>query len=277
MENATTAPSSGLVESPTRNRERFSPAEVEQFQRQGFFIARGLARGDLVSRMLAATLAGLAGEIPPIEYEADLNYPGAPSSLDACGGRTVRRLKRAHSRHPVFTEWLSDPPLVERMRQLLGPEVVVPLAHHNCVMTKQPIYSSDTGWHQDIRYWSFSRPDLVSAWLALGEETIENGCLRLVPGTHRMQFDRSRFDDALFLRTDVPENAALLQSEVTAELDAGDVLFFHCRAFHAATRNFGSKPKYSVVFTFRPLDNPPVAGSRSASFPEILLSREAAR
>jgi phytanoyl-CoA hydroxylase len=138
-------------------------------------------------------------------------------------------------------------------------------------MTKQPRHSSETGWHQDIRYWSFERPELVSVWLALGREHPENGCLQLVPGTHRQSFDRSRFDDDLFLRGDLPENQALTAGAVNAELDPGDVLFFHCRTFHAAGRNQTDEPKYSLVFTFRPLDNCPLPGSRSASLPELLI------
>ncbi len=147
----------------------------------------------------------------------------------------------------------------------------MPLAHHNCVMTKQPRYSSETGWHQDIRYWAFERPELVSVWLALGRETPENGCLYVIPGTHTLPISRDRLDDALFLRPDLPENATLIAQKVPVELEPGDVLFFHCRTFHAAGRNRTEQTKYSVVFTFRPADNPPRPETRSASMPELLL------
>ncbi|NNJ26974.1 hypothetical protein LzC2_30710 [Planctomycetes bacterium LzC2] len=101
----------------------------------------------------------------------------------------MRRLKNAFARGPVFTRLLTSEPVRTRLGQLIAPgetnpEVIVPLAHHNCVMTKQPRFSSDTGWHQDVRYWSFARPDLVNLWIALGDETPENGCLRVIPGTH---------------------------------------------------------------------------------------------
>ncbi len=46
------------------------------------------------------------------------------------------------------------------------------------------------GWHRDIRYWSFEREDLVSVWMAIGEETIDNGALWFVPGSHAMAFGR---------------------------------------------------------------------------------------
>jgi len=252
---------------------RFSPAELAQFDRDGFVIVRGLVDSEMRRQMFECTRVALADSIGPAEYEADLQYPGAPNSRDVAGGDTIRRLKEAHGRHPVFTQFVSRQALVARLEQLLGPGVVMPLAHHNCVMTKQPRFSSETHWHQDIRYWSFERPELVSLWLALGPETPENGCLYLIPGTHKLAFDRERFDEALFLRPGLPENAALVSQKVSASLEPGDVLFFHCRTFHAAGRNETGQTKFSVVFTFRPADNRPKPGSRSASMPELLLPR----
>lgn len=249
----------------------FSAQEVEQFQQYGFAIAHGLAGEALRRRMSDVTQEGLLRHIEPIEYEVDLHYPGAPESSQAPGGRTVRRLKQAHGRDYVFTQWIQHPAIVGRLRQLLGPHLVCPLAHHNCIMTKEPRFSSDTGWHQDIRYWSYTRPELVSVWLALGPERQENGCLQLIPGSHRVPYSRTAFDDALFFRTDLEENQPILADRVLAELDPGDVLFFHCRTLHAATRNFSGETKYSVVFTYRALDNPPLPGSRSAASPELLL------
>lgn len=251
--------------------EGFRAAELEAFRRCGFAVVRRLADPAMCEEMLARAEEDLRREVPPIEYEADVGYPGAPASRDAEGGRTVRRLKQAHARGFVFTRWLSDPRLGRYLRQLLGDEVFVPLAHHNCIMTKQPRYSSETGWHQDIRYWSFERPELVSVWLALGTETDENGCLWLIPGTHAMSFERHRLDEALFLRPDLPENRELIERRVAAPLEAGDVLFFHCRTFHGAGRNTTSATKYSVVFTARPADNRPIPGTRSASLPELKL------
>lgn len=251
---------------------RFTPDELDRFWQGGYFVVRNLATPEDIAQMRQITETGVRDRIEPLEYEAELSYPGAPVSKDAEGGHTIRRLKQAHSRGFLFTEWMLRSPVMNRLQQLMGPRVVCPLAHHNCIMTKQPKYSSETGWHQDIRYWSFQRPELINAWIALGSERPENGCLQVIPGSHRLVLDRSRLDDALFFRSDLPENQILINSKEFVSLNPGDVLFFHCRTLHAASRNTTNETKYSAVFTFRAADNPPVAGTRSAALPELLLT-----
>ncbi|MGH8865242.1 MAG: phytanoyl-CoA dioxygenase family protein [Burkholderiales bacterium] len=249
----------------------FSAQQIAAFDRNGFVIVNNIAAHELCERMKALAMRHLGEEIGPLEYEAQLKYPGSPASLGARGGRTVRRLLQAFSRDDLFREWAVAPEIVGRMRQLLGPRVVLSQSHHNCVMTKNPAFSSATFWHQDIRYWSFEEPELISAWLALGQEHEENGCLLLVPGSHRIEFRREQFDDALFLREDLEENRRILRGRVTAELDAGDVLFFHCRLLHAAGRNRTGLTKFAAVFTYHDPGNRPLPGTRSASLPEIPL------
>ena len=223
---------------------RFTAAELEQFQQDGFAVVRGIADASICRQMLEVTRAHVERLVAPIEFEADLNYPGSPAGFDAPGGSTVRRLMQAHSRDFVFTRWLTHPGLLSRLAQLLGDDVYCPLSHHNCVMTKHPEFSSETGWHQDIRYWSFQQPELITAWLALGREFSDKGCLRVVPGSHRENLDRGRFDEETFFRTDLPENQALLERAESVELEAGDVLFFHCRTLHGASRNLTDETKY---------------------------------
>ena len=143
--------------------------------------------------------------------------------------------------------------------------------HHNCVMTKCPGFSSATLWHQDIRYWSFDEPALVSAWFALGDETRTNGALRVIPGSHNLNLDRGRFDRDLFLRPNLKANRALIHQSQVVELNAGDILLFHCRLFHAAGKNNTALTKLSPVFTYHAVSNKPIPGTRSARLPSIPL------
>jgi phytanoyl-CoA hydroxylase len=221
--------------------------------------------------MLQVVQRHLRAAIPPIEYEAEVGYPGAPASLDAPGGKTARRLRNAWRRDPSFQQWASDPRLLAMMAQLLGEEVCLSLAHHNCVMTKHPDFGSATGWHRDIRYWSFTRPDLISVWLALGPENTRNGGLQFIPGSHRTPIAAHQLDALDFLRPDVAENQALFAQGIAPQLQAGDVVFFHSGLFHAAGRNASAAVKASVVFAYRGESNLPIAGSKSAAAGDVDL------
>ena len=142
--------------------------------------------------------------------------------------------------------------------------------HHNCVMTKHPGFSSETAWQQDIRYWSFDAPELVSVWIALGPEREENGALRVIPGSHRLHLDRGPLRPSPgSLRPELDENRALIDTSTLVELEAGDVLFFHCRLFHAAGKNRSGEVKLSAVFTYHTADNRPIPGTRSDRYPSV--------
>ncbi len=248
----------------------FSRTEVQHFERDGFIVVPGLAETSLCERMRRLTEASLSPPMAPLEFEADVRYPGGPDSRSAAGGDTPRRLLHAYTRDAVFRDWALGPALTGRVAQLLGtPHIALSQNHHNCIMTKHPGFSSATHWHQDIRYWSFDRPELVSVWLALGRETPNNGCLRIIAGSHRLDIDRGRLDAELFLREDLEENQPLIAGAGDVELAPGDVLFFSARVFHYAGQNHSRSPKLSLVFTYRAADNQPIPDTRSARFPDI--------
>jgi phytanoyl-CoA hydroxylase len=247
--------------------------ETRTFERDGYLIARGLCPEALRESVLALTQQHLSPLLGPVEFEADTGYPGAPEARSADGGDTPRRLLNAYTRGEAFRRWAAGPEVSDQLRSLFGrDDVLLSQCHHNCVMTKHPGYSSATLWHQDIRYWSFDRPELISVWLALGKETVSNGALKVIPGSHLLELDRGRLDGALFLRTDIEENRALIRNAVTVELQPGDALFFHCRVFHAAGMNLSEEIKHSAVFTYHDSDNEPIPGTRSAQLPGIPLS-----
>ena len=248
----------------------FNTDQIHQFHQQGFIVAPALATTDECQEMRKLILDSLDPPLAPAEFETDVQYPGSPADRLSPGGNTPRRLLHAYTRDHVFRQWAKSTKLTSRVRQLLDSEQIeLSQNHHNCVMTKNPGYSSATLWHQDIRYWLFDQPQLVSVWLALGKEYDQNGGMQLIPGSHRHELDRGFYDAAYFLRTDLPENQALIASAQSANLNPGDVLFFHCKTLHAAGQNQTDEVKLSVVFTYHASDNQPIAGSRSAAFPDI--------
>jgi len=249
-----------------------SADELTAFHRDGYLVRHGLADDATCEAIGTMAQQHLEVNLAPIEYEVDVQYPGSPKSKDAPGGETCRRLLHAYSRGDVIRDWAVSAGVEQTLQALLdAPEIVLSQCHHNCIMTKQPGFSSATLWHQDNRYWSFDERNLVSVWLAVGDETKQNGCLRVIPGTHRMDFEPGRFDASLFLRPDRPANKALIAQSKAVPLRKGDVLFFHSKLFHAAGRNLSQVTKFSLVFTYHGASNHPIEETRSARFPGISL------
>ena len=242
------------------------------FDEQGYVVVPRFAESAITQRLRLIAEEHLATELAPMEYEVDVQYPGAPADAEALGANTARRLLQACSRHSAFRDWATSDAVKQILAKLLGGDALeLSQCHHNCVMTKQPGFSSATLWHQDNRYWSFDEQNLVSLWLALTDEHRRNGCLRVIPGSHRLTLDPGRFDAALFLRPDLPENKQLLKQAIQVPLQAGDVLFFHSKLFHAAGRNQTDATKLSLVFTYHAAANRPIDATRSARFPGIAL------
>jgi phytanoyl-CoA hydroxylase len=247
------------------------PSELLQLRDRGFVVLPKFASAGDLKQLNETARTQLAERVQPVELEADLQYPGAPLSRSAAGGETVRRLLDAYGRSSVFAGWGTSPAMRAWMEDYFGERVRVSRVHHNCVMTKHPRYGSLTNWHRDIRYWSFEREDLVSVWLALGAETIDNGALWFVPGSHRMQFGAERFDEAKFFRADRADNTELLRAAESPPLAPGDAVFFHCNILHSAGRNSSAAVKFSLVYTYHGCSNAPKPGTRSASKSEVDL------
>ena len=247
----------------------FTLKELQDFDRDGFIIVRQLAQAELIHRINQLTDNLLQNPIQPIEYESELGYPGAPELIDEIGSKIPRRFLNAFCRGQSLYDWATHPDVLSRLHQLIGESITLSLAHHNSIMTKHPDFSSDTGWHRDIRYLSFNSSDLITVFLALTPSNTENGGLRFLPRSHKDIIQDHQLDNKSFLKTDLPENQALLDREVTIDLDPGDVIFFHSLTFHGAPRNRTKQERRSLLFTYHDTQNLPMPGTRSASMPEL--------
>ena len=250
---------------------RSSAGQRARLREEGYVVVPEFIQSDELVRLNLAARQQLAARSPPLELEADLQYPGAPQSRSVTGGDTVRRLLDAYARETDFAHLATSERVSRWMESYFGERAVMSRAHHNCLMTKHPLYGSLTGWHRDVRYWSFEREDLVSVWFALGEESVDNGALWFVPGSNVMLFGAGRYESAKFFRADLAENAALIATATSPRLEPGDAVMFHCNTLHSAGQNLSDAVKYSLVFTYHGLSNAPTPGTRSTSLPEIEL------
>ncbi len=183
---------------------------------------------------------------------------------------TVRRLRQVYDREEIFKEWMTNKEIRPILKQVLNDTPILTLAHHNSIMTKLPHESTRTFWHQDRRYWNFQNDNLVSVWLSLGDEYLENGLLEFIPKSHKMNFSSNRFDDISNFLDENQENQELIKTKVSQNLKKGDIVLFHCKTLHHANKNQTDSAKISFVYTVRASNNKPIKNTRS-DFKEIIL------
>lgn len=246
--------------------------QIEHFVQFGYVILPGAASAAEVENLRHVTEAELATRNKPFELEADVQYAGAPLSREAEGGQTIRRLLHAYNRQTAYTDWANKPLITEAIKSLLGTRgLFISPNHHNCIMTKQPAFSSKTSWHRDTRYWNFTNKYLINSWLALGDEKAENGGMLILPGSHRWDVDTNALDEAQFLIEDHPSNIARLTLAKQVDLNAGDCLLFSAHCFHAAGANLTDKRKFSLVYTYHGDTTQSLPNTRSATLPSIKI------
>lgn len=258
---------------------QLSAAQIRQFHRDGFLILRGFLDAKSCDEILHVAKSHLKDKIEPIETETGYNEQSKEARTDARdyssqaekSAMIVRRLRQVYHRDERFKAWMENERIRPILQQLLEDQVVLTTAHHNSIMTKLAKVSTATSWHQDRRYWRYNDDNLLSIWLALDDETSENGSLEFIPQSHKMTFLAEQFNDKEYLCEKNRENQKIIAKKVDTKLAKGDVVLFHSLLLHRANKNRSSKDKISFVYTVKGSKTKAVEGSRSAEFPEIIL------
>lgn len=237
--------------------------QEKEFLNKGFLVLKNFANSKLCDEILQKAEFHLDNKITPIESEQEyLQTHGCKN--------TVRRLRQVYDREEVFRKWMTNLEIRPILKQILKDTPVLTLAHHNSIMTKLPHESTRTFWHQDRRYWDYENNDLISVWLALGDEVLENGLLEFIPASHKIDFKKDQFDEMSNFLDLNPENIELINTKSHQNLQKGDVVLFHCKTLHHANKNITDNPKISFVYTVRALSNKPIKNTRS-DFKEVIL------
>ena len=148
--------------------------------------------------------------------------------------------------------------IVSAVKQLLGGEV----AHfHSKVMQKAPFTGGAWEWHQDYGYWykdGFLYPDMLSVMIALTPSIIENGCLQVLPGSHKMgRVEHLNTGEQVGADAEKVEAYSKLREIVYCELQPGDGLFFHCNLLHSSGQNRSANPRWSIISAYNKISNKP--------------------
>jgi len=244
--------------------------ELNSFNRDGFLILRGFAKERECNAILDIANIHIKYKIEPIETESGYHTQSKENRINiidynsnASNIETIRRIRQVYSRDIIFRNWMENIKIRPILEQILDDKVVLTTAHHNSIMTKTANKGTETRWHQDRRYWSFSDNNLVSVWLSLGDENSDNGVLEFIPQSHKMNFEANQFDKKEYFKDNYKSNLPIINTKVSTTLKKGDVVIFHSLLLHRANANITNKDKISFVYTVRGKSTTPIKGTRS--------------
>lgn len=153
-----------------------------------------------------------------------------------------------HQRHRWAYELAAHPSIAGAMEQILGPDLVLWAMHF---WYKEPGNPNFIPWHQDINYWPMEPEINATAWVALGFSLRENGCLRVIPGTHDRRVPHRRMEGQSAFAQGIGAEHIDESQAVDVEMTPGQIVFFDEAVFHGSDPNRSSFPRvaFSVRYT----------------------------
>lgn len=152
----------------------------------------------------------------------------------------------------AFLDLALDPQIVELVSGVIGDDVILWGCHVFC---KPPENGYETPWHQDGHYWPIRPLATCTVWVALEASDKGNGCLRVIPGSHR---DKQLHDHLHEDRTDLTLQQRLARGtfdEATAvdiELQPGEMSLHDVYMIHGARPNTSSRRRTGVALRYMP-------------------------
>ncbi len=140
----------------------------------------------------------------------------------------------------------AHPGLLEVVERIMGE---TPTLAQDMALLKPPRIGREKPWHQDMAYFDFpAGTPIVGAWIALDEALPENGCMMLVPGSHR--------DGPMphWTRRDwqICDSDARVAESVAVPLAPGGCLLFHCLLHHGTPQTRSNRRRWALQFHYRP-------------------------
>lgn len=228
-------------------------AQVKEFDRNGCLVGGKVISNDEVDelrdeldRVIATHQAGgfKKGKPQPVMIS---KWGEAPDSI-------IWQIVNIWEVSPAFERLLFLKPVVEGLHQLIKhPNLYV---WHDQIQFKPPKHGGINQWHQDAPYWPVIKPETpVTAWIALDDVDESNGCMWMVPGSHRWgnhikmleKHPQSEFYD---VGKDFKPPARSPVKKVKAipwPVRKGEVSFHHSMTWHASHKNLSARPRRAIA------------------------------
>lgn len=182
----------------------------------------------------------------------------------AAGHDANQTLKiKGHLAFPWLVELGRNNSVLDAVEDLIGPDILL------FTSTLWPKSGGDgryVSWHQDSAYFGFDRHDEVTAWVALTNSSAENGCVRVMPGSHRgpdYQHEETLAKDNLLIRGQTIQGLDEAKA-VRLELHPGQFSLHHERMAHSSQPNLSSGRRIGYALFYIPTYVKSTLGRRTA-------------
>jgi non-haem Fe2+, alpha-ketoglutarate-dependent halogenase len=183
------------------------------------------------------------GYVCPVPVMSAPEALGLRRQLETVEARQGGKLEPGQrSRAFLLFKWLDDlirdPRVLDPVEQLIGPDI---LCWSTIFWIKDSGSKSFVGWHQDNTYWGLSSRNVITAWFAVSDASVEAGCMKVMPGTH--QGETLRHEDTYH------QDNMLTRGQVIPGLDESRAVYMPLRAGEMSLHNYclahGSGPNVS--------------------------------
>ena len=223
------------------------PKEVQSYIDSGYLAVPGLVTSAEVDELRADVLKLARGGYPC----ESLN----PLPADIDDEEALFRILCIHQPHhisPVMKKYVKHPKICGALSQLAAAHLPHWDGSVKCMQSmafvKPPGFQGQA-WHQDEIYIPTRDRSMTGAWIALDDATEENGCLRVIPGSHRCGYlwpqrahaNPDEFDSTL-------ESYGFDEAgEIAVEVERGTLVFFNGYLLHRSLRNRSDRPRRALV------------------------------
>jgi phytanoyl-CoA hydroxylase len=222
--------------------------QVKTFRERGY-----LYYGPVLSPGELADLRAALTRVQNGESEAS---PESIGNMQKNEKTVVMQIVNIWQAEPAFYRHLFQEKIVPLVAQLMDTDTV--RVWHDQVQIKPPVNGGPTLWHQDHPYWPVIQPaDLVSAWVAIEDADEANGCMSMVPGSHKWGPHKGGTigtnpetwgpDPDL---SQLPEGIDI--TPVPVPVPAGAVVFHHCLTWHGAPPNRTERSRPAIAVHYMP-------------------------
>jgi ectoine hydroxylase-related dioxygenase (phytanoyl-CoA dioxygenase family) len=218
------------TETITSGRARLTAEQVKFYQREGYLLPHQPVFSPPKFERLRAI------------FEEDLERYGEDD------------LDMLHVRDPRLLEFLLDDAVLDLVEPIVGPNIGLWASHF---LSKQPYQGKATPWHEDSAYWAgrvSTMEGICTVWLALDLVNRENGCMKVIPGTHLSVGGFSEYeatDNAVLNIFDRQIKPELIDESdaVYFELQPNECSLHEARIMHGADAN--TSPRRRAGYTMR--------------------------